>query len=258
MLKSEIEELLYGAPNGHSRGELKDKNRAIIFSIARLDRVKNITSLVRWFAKSDYLREHAYLFVIAGHTDINNSQDDEERAQIEIMHNLFNEYDLDDCVRWVGTQLEKQLTGELYRVIADKRGFFVQPALFEAFGLTVVESMSTGLPTFATCFGGPIEIIEDGICGFHIDPTNDESTIEKLESFLRQSSQKSSSWERISRASIARVEEKYNWRRYANRLLTLAKVYGFWKHVTNKDKEEIRRYLEMFYGLMFRPMVKKI
>ena len=31
--------------------------------------------------------------------------------------------------------------------MADTRGVFVQPALYEAFGLTVVEAMSSGLPT---------------------------------------------------------------------------------------------------------------
>lgn len=257
VLEEDIVELLYGEPNEISRGKIEDRDRPIIFSIARLDRVKNIISLVRWFANSDYLKERAYLFIIAGHVNIENSKDDEERAQIEQMHNLFNQYGLDSSVRWVGTQLEKQLTGELYRFIASRRGFFVQPALFEAFGLTVVESMSTGLPTFATCFGGPMEIIEDGVSGFHIDPTDDESTIAKLEEFLKKSIEDSSIWESISAQSIKRVEERYNWKRYANRLLTLAKVYGFWKHVTNKDREEIRRYLEMFYGLMFRPMVQK-
>ena len=41
---------------------------------------------------------------------------------------------------------------------ADKRGAFVQPALYEAFGLTVIEAMSCGLPTFATTCGGPAEV----------------------------------------------------------------------------------------------------
>jgi glycogen synthase len=45
-----------------------------------------------------------------------------------------------------------------------------QPALYEAFGLTVVEAMTCGLPTFATCNGGPSEIIKHGKSGFHIDP----------------------------------------------------------------------------------------
>ena len=42
---------------------------------------------------------------------------------------------------------------------ADKHGAFVQPALYEAFGLTVVEAMSCGLPTFATNQGGPAEVL---------------------------------------------------------------------------------------------------
>jgi len=34
--------------------------------------------------------------------------------------------------------------------------------------------------------------------------------------------------------------------------MTLARIYGFWKYVTNLDREEIRHYLQMFYSLMFR------
>ena len=52
--------------------------------------------------------------------------------------------------------------------IADTRGVFVQPALFEAFGLTVVEAMTTSLPTFATNRGGPSEIIKHGRSGFQV------------------------------------------------------------------------------------------
>ena len=53
---------------------------------------------------------------------------------------------------------------------ADRRGAFVQPALYEAFGLTVVEAMTCGLVVFATNQGGPVEIVVDGVSGFHIDP----------------------------------------------------------------------------------------
>jgi glycosyltransferase involved in cell wall biosynthesis len=34
----------------------------------------------------------------------------------------------------------------------------------------VVEALTCGLPTFATCNGGPSEIIKHGKSGFHIDP----------------------------------------------------------------------------------------
>ena len=81
------------------------------------------------------------------------------------MHELMDTYELDGQMRWVEGQVNRERNGELYRYVADHRGIFVQPALFEAFGLTVIEAMSSGLPTFATCFGGPLEIIESGVNG---------------------------------------------------------------------------------------------
>ena len=34
---------------------------------------------------------------------------------------------------------------KVLKLVADRRGLFVQPALFEAFGLTVVEAMVSGM-----------------------------------------------------------------------------------------------------------------
>lgn len=72
-----------------------------------------------------------------------------------------------DCIRWIVAQKNRVRNGELYRYIADTRGAFVQPALYEAFGLTVVEAMTCGLPTFATNHGGPAEIIKNKKSGAH-------------------------------------------------------------------------------------------
>jgi len=41
--------------------------------------------------------------------------------------------------RWLVAQKDPVRNGEMYRIIADTGGAFVQPALYEAFGLTVVE-----------------------------------------------------------------------------------------------------------------------
>jgi sucrose synthase len=153
---------------------------------------------------------------------------------------------------------DKNITGALYRFVADHRGAFIQPAHFEAFGLTIIESMSCGLPTFATCYGGPSEIIDDGVSGFHIDPNDgDESTRIILE-FLEQCSKQPQYWHNISKQSIKRVEKRYTWKLYANRILTLSRIYGFWKYMTNLERAETRRYLEMFYGLLFRPIAEKM
>ncbi|MGD9408727.1 MAG: glycosyltransferase, partial [Thiohalocapsa sp.] len=207
-----------------------------------------------WYGRSPALRELVDLVVVGGHVDAGCSGDDEEREQIGIMHHLMGEHGLDGQVRWLGIHLEKQLAGELYRYIADRRGAFVQPALFEAFGLTVIEAMSCGVPTFATCFGGPLEIIEDGVSGFHIDPNHGDASAETIADFFRRCGENPSHWQALSDAALARVEAHYTWRRYAERMMTLARVYGFWKYVTDLERAETRRYLEMLYGLQYRPL----
>ncbi|MFP4485836.1 MAG: sucrose synthase [Campylobacterales bacterium] len=256
-LHKEIEELLFGEVCENSRGKLVDKDKPIIFSLARLDRIKNLTFLAKLFATSPSLRKSANLVIIAGQVDSELSGDDEEREQISIMHSIFDEHELDSSARWIGGRLNKQLTGELYRYIADKKGVFVQPALFEAFGLTVIEAMSTGLPVFATKYGGPLEIIEDRVSGFHINPTDIKESAKILEDFICGSKGETSSWLEISKESIKRVEEHYNWEHYASRLTTLTKLYSFWKHVTKSSRKEMQSYLDAFYGLMYRELLKR-
>ncbi len=258
-LHDEIEQMLYGDGAGHAaRGNLADAKKIPIFTMARLDRIKNVTGLVRWFGEHAELRNIANLIVVGGYIDVNESADEEERAEIERMHRLFDEFGLDSHVRWIGGRLDKQLTGELYRVVADQGGVFVQPALFEAFGLTVVEAMACGLPVFATRYGGPLEIIEEARSGFHIDPNDGNDSAERIYRFLQQTKQDASRWQAVSDAAIARVNARYTWARYAERMMTLARIYGFWKFVNNLEREETQRYLEMFYHLMFRPLARAV
>ena len=126
--------------------------------MARFDRIKNLTGMVDWFANSPQLRSCANLLIVGGYIDPNRSSDNEEQAQINHMHELMDSHGLDGQVRWLGMRLDKNMAGELYRFVADRRGVFVQPALFEAFGLTIIEAMASGLPVFATLHGGPLEI----------------------------------------------------------------------------------------------------
>lgn len=258
-LHEEIDALIYGdGPRPDARGMLRDRDKPLLFSMARLDRIKNITGLVEWYGANEALRASASLLVIAGHVDAGRSGDREEREQIARMHELFDRYGLDGEARWLGVQLEKNLAGELYRRVADTRGVFVQPALFEAFGLTVIEAMSTGLPTFATRYGGPLEIIQDRISGFHIDPNQGDRAAETIAAFLSRSREEAGYWERISEQALERVRRHYTWSLYAERMMTLSRIYGFWKYVTNLERDETRRYLEMFYGLKYRRLARQV
>lgn len=257
-LRAEIEAMIYQPDYTGARGKLKDRDKPLLFTMARLDRIKNITGLVEWYGQSKALRKLANLVVVAGYIDAAQSTDAEEQHQIAYMHELMDRYKLDGDMRWLGLRLEKNFTGELYRYIADRRGAFVQPALFEAFGLTVIESMTSGLPTFATQYGGPLEIIEDGTSGFHIDPNHGDRAATRIAEFFKRCDAENGYWEKISKGAVQRVKSRYTWELYAQRMMTLSRIYGFWKYVTNLERDETRRYLEMFYGLQFRPLAEKM
>ncbi|CAA2979855.1 sucrose synthase [Olea europaea subsp. europaea] len=257
-LHPEIEELLYSeVENEEHLCVLKDKKKPILFTMARLDRVKNLTGLVEWYAKSPKLRELVNLVVVGGDRR-KESKDLEEQAEMKKMYSLIETYNLNGQFRWISSQMNRVRNGELYRYIADTRGAFVQPAFYEAFGLTVVEAMTCGLPTFATIHGGPAEIIIHGKSGFHIDPYHGEQVADLLVNFFEKSKKDPSHWETISMGGLKRIQEKFTWQIYSDRLLTLAGVYGFWKYVSKLDRLEIRRYLEMFYALKYRKLAEAV
>ena len=161
-------------------------------------------------------------------------------------------------MRWLAAQSDRTFNGELYRVVADSGGAFVQPALFEAYGLTVIEAMTSGLPTFVTCFGGPSEIVEDGVSGFHIDPNRGDLAAGRMADFFQRCRDDPGHWKRFSRRAVERIEARYTWKLYGERMMTLARVYGFWKYVTNLEREETQRYLEMLYSLQYRQRVQTL
>ncbi|XP_010247458.1 PREDICTED: sucrose synthase [Nelumbo nucifera] len=257
-LHPEIEDLLYSkVENTEHLCVLNDRNKPIIFSMARLDRVKNITGLVEWYGKNARLRELVNLVVVAGDRR-KESKDLEEQSEMKKMYGLIEKYNLNGQFRWISSQMNRVRNGELYRYIADTKGAFVQPAFYEAFGLTVVESMTCGLPTFATCHGGPAEIIVHGKSGFHIDPYHGDRAAELLVNFFEKSKEDPTYWEKISQGGLQRIHEKYTWQIYSGRLMTLAGVYGFWKYVSKLDRRETRRYLEMFYALKYRKLAEMV
>ncbi|CAL0319915.1 unnamed protein product [Lupinus luteus] len=238
------------------RGVLKDRNKPIIFTMARLDRVKNITGLVEWYGKNLRLRELVNLVVVAGDRR-KESKDLEEKYEMKKMYDLVETYKLNGQFIWISSQMNRVRNGELYRMICDIKGAFMQPAIYEAFGLTVVEAMTCGLPTFATYNGGPAEIIVHGKFGYHIDPYNGDHA-DLLVGFFEKTKANPSHWDIISQGGLKRIHEKYTWQIYSERLLTLTSVYGFWKHVTDFDHRKRKRYLEMFYALKYRKLAESM
>ncbi|KAL9261764.1 Sucrose synthase 6-like protein [Drosera capensis] len=208
--------------------------------MARLDTVKNITGLTEWYGRNERLRGLVNLVLVAGFFDPSKSKDREEMAEIKKMHMLIEKYQLKGQIRWIAAQSDRHRNGELYRFIAETRGAFVQPAFYEAFGLTVIEAMNCGLPTFATHQGGPAEIIVDGISGFHIDPTHGDESSNKIADFFAKCKGDSNYWHTISAASLQRIYQ------------------CLWRRVFKEEKHAKQRYIQMFYNLQFRNLAKNV
>jgi sucrose synthase len=98
-----------------------------------------------------------------------------------------------------------------------------------------------------------LEIIEHGASGFHVDPNHGDRAADLMAEFFEESSESPEHWDRISLGGIERVNSRYTWKLYAERLMTLSRIYGFWKYMTNLEQAETRRYLELLYALQFRP-----
>lgn len=257
--RDRLEELLFTLDDPtHVYGELTDPEKRPLFSMARLDRIKNLTGLAECFGKSPALQERCNLILVAGKLRTDESTDHEEISEIEKLYHLIDEYNLQGKIRWLGVRLPKADSGEIYRIIADHGGVFVQPALFEAFGLTILEAMITGLPTFATRFGGPLEIIQDKQNGFYINPTHQEEMAEILLNFITKCEQNPNYWHEISQRGIDRVYSTYTWRIHTSRLLSLAKIYGFWNYTSQENREDILRYIESLFYLLYRPRAKAL
>ena len=239
-------------------GTLDDPNKRPLFSMARLDRIKNLTGLAECFGKSEALQEQCNLILIAGKLRTEDSTDREEISEIEKLYHIIDQYNLQGKIRWLGVRLPKTDSGEVYRVIADRQGIFVQPALFEAFGLTILEAMISGLPTFGTRFGGPLEIIQDKHNGFYINPTHHEDMAEVILDFLSKCEHKPDYWKEISQRGIDRVYSTYTWKIHATKLLSLSKIYGFWNYTSQENREDMLRYIEMLFHLLYKPMAKSL
>ncbi len=119
--------------------------------------------------------------------------------------------------------------------------------------------MHSGLPVFATQFGGPLEIIEDGKSGFLINPTDHDSMTEKIYEFIAKSLENPKHWEELSNRGLKRAQTNFTWELYCNRLTRLTKVYGFWRYSTSEfAKSRLTQYCHLLYHLFFITRAKMI
>jgi sucrose-phosphate synthase len=152
---------------------LADPGKPIVLAIARPVRKKNLAALVRAYAATPALADHANLVILAGQQDDGHSSAEEREVITELRH-LCADPALRGRVALPARHDEADVEA-LYRRAA-AGGVFVNPALHEPFGLTLIEAAVAGVPVVATRQGGPSEIVATIGHGLLVDP-RDEAAI---------------------------------------------------------------------------------
>ncbi|PNX88942.1 sucrose synthase 2-like protein, partial [Trifolium pratense] len=50
----------------------------------------------------------------------------------------------------------------------------------------------------------------------------------------------------------------YTWKIYANKVLNMGSIYGFWRKLNKEQMLAKERYIQMFYNLQFRNLARKV
>lgn len=195
---------------------LKEPNRPIILALSRPDQRKNISALVEAYGRSPRLQDLANLMIIAGNRDDIDELDEGAR---EVFHELLvtvDRYDLYGKVT-LPKHHQRDEVPQIYRIASASGGVFVNPALTEPFGLTLIEAAASGLPIVATEDGGPQDIIGNCKNGFLIDPLEPATISEILVQLLSDRKL----WQRCSVQGLQGVEKHYSWPAHAHRYLQI-------------------------------------
>lgn len=190
---------------------LQYPERPIILALSRADERKNIASLVRAYAENPDLREMANLVVVAGNRDDVRQMEKGAREVLTELLMLIDRYDLYGKMAFPKHH-EPNDVPDLYRLAASTHGVFVNPALTEPFGLTLIEAAASGVPIVATEDGGPRDIMKHCQSGKLIDSLDIDGMGEAIYEVLRDRSR----WQRLSRAGIKGARGTYTWQGHVN------------------------------------------
>jgi sucrose-phosphate synthase len=195
---------------------LREPEKPLILALSRPDPRKNIAALVTAFAQDETLRRAANLVIVAGNRD--DIRDLDAGAQ-EVLGDLLLQIDRLDLYGSVAfpKHHSAQDVALIYRLAAISGGVFVNPALTEPFGLTLIEAAASGLPIVATEDGGPRDIIENCRNGVLVNPLDPGAIARGINELLSDWE----SWQKRSLSGLEGVREHYAWPAHAQAYLAM-------------------------------------
>ena len=138
---------------------LREPEKPIILAIARPVRKKNLIALVEAYAASPELQAMANLVIVAGCRGLLGELEDECQTVLEELLAAIDAHDLYGKVAYPKSHQPEDIPA-YFALALQSGGVFVNPALNEPFGLTLLEAAAARLPVVATDSGGPNDIIE--------------------------------------------------------------------------------------------------
>lgn len=151
-------------------------HKPTILALSRPDPKKNVMTLLKAFGECQALRKLANLTLILGNRDDIEEMSNSSSTVLTMVLKLIDKYDLYGQVAYPKHHKQSDVP-EIYRLAAKTKGVFINPALVEPFGLTLIEAAAYGLPVVATKNGGPVDILKALNNGILIDP-HDQKAIE--------------------------------------------------------------------------------
>lgn len=126
---------------------------------------------------------------------------------------LVDAHDLYGSVAYPKHHTQNDIS-DIYLFARETRGVFVNIALQEPFGLTVIEAAAHGVPTVATRNGGPVDIMATLHHGVVVDPTDSDAVAAALLSILTVPS----TWDTMSSAGVNNIMA-YSWPAHCKRYM---------------------------------------
>lgn len=111
------------------------------------------------------------------------------KGDVKELESLIIKNNIADLVSYVGW-CDKDEKNRLLNMT----DIYIQPSYCEAFGISIVEAMSYGIPIISTNIGGIPEIVENGVSGFLVNPGDINEMYKKILALMDLDIRKRMGW----------------------------------------------------------------
>ncbi|MGR3486266.1 MAG: HAD family hydrolase [Paracoccaceae bacterium] len=188
---------------------LEAPDAPLILCIARPVRRKNLAALARAFAADPRLHGGANLAILAGQHGASVAGDEEAAEVFAQLRAILGAPHLAGRVVLPMRHAPRD-PGALYAHARATGGVFVNPALHEPFGLTILEAAAHGVPVVATRHGGPPDIVQEIGHGRTVEPTDAAALADAIHATLTDRA----GWRTASAAALSGIG-RFGWEAWA-------------------------------------------